>query len=393
MAIFKQKRQSTPITMWLNGDNATDILCPSGYTPLSKNEEIRRCVFKIADLVSNMTIMLMSNGENGDIRIKNELSKKIDVYPNKNMTRKTFIHKIVTDMLIYGNAVVFPTTENGHIDNLQILNAENITFKDYQDTYVCVSSNKIYKSDEVLHFVYNPDDEKPYKGRGISTMISKTIDNLLQANATKTGFLKSKWKPSLIISINSDAEELQDSEKRNKILGSYTKTTEIGEPWLIPAGEVDVKAIQPLTLNDLAIQDSITLDMKTIARGIGIPAFLVGIGEFNKDEYNNFISTTIMSIATIIQQELSKKILVSDSLYFKFNSKSLLQYNLNEKVGFVKEMIGGGMLNRNEARCEFDYSPVDEEGMNDYTVLENYLQIKDLSKQKKLKGGDDNDDE
>ncbi len=393
MAIFKQKRQSTPITMWLNGDNATDILCPSGYTPLSKNEEIRRCVFKIADLVSNMTIMLMSNGENGDIRIKNELSKKIDVYPNKNMTRKTFIHKIVTDMLIYGNAVVFPTTENGHIDNLQILNAENITFKDYQDTYVCVSSNKIYKSDEVLHFVYNPDDEKPYKGRGISTMISKTIDNLLQANATKTGFLKSKWKPSLIISINSDAEELQDSEKRNKILGSYTKTTEIGEPWLIPAGEVDVKAIQPLTLNDLAIQDSITLDMKTIARGIGIPAFLVGVGEFNKDEYNNFISTTIMSIATIIQQELSKKILVSDSLYFKFNSKSLLQYNLNEKVGFVKEMIGGGMLNRNEARCEFDYSPVDEEGMNDYTVLENYLQIKDLSKQKKLKGGDDNDDE
>lgn len=393
MAIFKQKRQSTPITMWLNGDNATDILCPSGYTPLSKNEEIRRCVFKIADLVSNMTIMLMSNGENGDIRIKNELSKKIDVYPNKNMTRKTFIHKIVTDMLIYGNAVVFPTTENGHIDNLQILNAENITFKDYQDTYVCVSSNKIYKSDEVLHFVYNPDDEKPYKGRGISTMISKTIDNLLQANATKTGFLKSKWKPSLIISINSDAEELQDSEKRSKILGSYTKTTEIGEPWLIPAGEVDVKAIQPLTLNDLAIQDSITLDMKTIARGIGIPAFLVGIGEFNKDEYNNFISTTIMSIATIIQQELSKKILVSDSLYFKFNSKSLLQYNLNEKVGFVKEMIGGGMLNRNEARCEFDYSPVDEEGMNDYTVLENYLQIKDLSKQKKLKGGDDNDDE
>jgi len=396
MGVFKQKQkrqQSTPITMWLNGDNATDILCPSGYTPLSKNEEIRRCVFKIADLVSNMTIMLMSNGENGDIRIKNELSKKIDVYPNKNMTRKTFIHKIVTDMLIYGNAVVFPTTENGHIDNLQILNAENITFKDYQDTYVCVSSNKIYKSDEVLHFVYNPDDEKPYKGRGISTMISKTIDNLLQANATKTGFLKSKWKPSLIISINSDAEELQDSEKRNKILGSYTKTTEIGEPWLIPAGEVDVKAIQPLTLNDLAIQDSITLDMKTIARGIGIPAFLVGIGEFNKDEYNNFISTTIMSIATIIQQELSKKILVSDSLYFKFNSKSLLQYNLNEKVGFVKEMIGGGMLNRNEARCEFDYSPVDEEGMNDYTVLENYLQIKDLSKQKKLKGGDDNDDE
>lgn len=199
----------------------------------------------------------------------------------------------------------------------------------------------------------------------------------------------------MIISIHSDADELQDPEKRSKILGSYTKTTEIGEPWLIPAGEIDVKTIQPLTLNDLAIQDSITLDIKTIAACFGLPAFMVGVGTFNKDEYNNFISTTIMSIATAIQQELTKKLLYSPNMYFKFNPKSLMQYNLSEKVAFVKEMVGGGMLNRNEGRCEFDYSPVDVEGMNDYTVLENYLQVADLSKQKKLdqNGGEDNEDE
>lgn len=397
IGIFSKKaeptqKRSDPITLWLNGSDASDILCPVGYTPLSKNEEIRRCVFKIADLVSDMTIMLMENGNNGDVRLKNELAKKIDVSPNKNMTRKNFIHKIVTDMILTGNAVCFPQTQNGLIDNLKILKNDALHFDEAGDSYEIRHQGSIFVPDEVLHFVLNPDDDFPFKGQGFTPMIKQTVANLLQANATKTGFLKSKWKPSMIISINSDAEELQDEEQRSKILGSYTKTTEIGEPWLIPAGEIDVKTIQPLTLNDLAIQDSITLDLKTIATCIGLPPFLVGIGEFNKDWYNNFISTTIMSIATIIQQELTKKLLLSDKMYFKFNPKSLMQYDLNEKVGFVKEMVGGGMLNRNEGRTEFDYSPVDVEGMNDFTVLENYLQVADLSKQKKLiKGGDDSE--
>ena len=387
--LTKSKSKNTqtradPVSNWLNGTDARDILCPDGYTPLSKNEEIRRCIFKIADLVSNMTIMLMENGTNGDVRLKNELSKKIDVYPNKNMTRKMFIHKIVTDMLLYGNSVVLPKLSNGLIDDLKILNADRLHFDEISDSYQIRYKGSTYYPDEVLHFVSNPDDEYSWKGQGYTILIAQTIQNLLQANATKTGFLKSKWKPSLIISIESDSEDLQDAEKRNKILGSYTRTNEIGEPWLIPTGEIDVKTIQPLTLNDLAIQDSITLDIKTIARCFGIPPFMVGVGDFNKDEYNNFISTTIMSIAIIIQQELSKKLLFSPNMYFKFNPKSLMQYSISEKIELAKGLVGGGMLNRNEGRVEFDYSPVDVEGMNDYTVLENYLQVADLSKQKKL---------
>lgn len=386
------KTRADPVTMWINGADAKDILCPIGYTPLSKNEEIRRCVYKIADPVSNMTIMLMENGTNGDVRLKNELSKKIDVYPNNNMIRKNFIHKIVTDMILTGNAVAFPQVKNSLMDNLKIFNANNLHFDEIGDSYQIRHQGTPYYPDEVLHFVLNPDDDYPFKGQGYTQMIKQTVLNLLQANATKTGFLKSKWKPSMVISINSDAEDLQDKDKRKAIMGSYTDTTEAGEPWLIPAGEITVQTIQPLTLNDLAIQDSITLDLKAIAAAFGIPSFMVGVGAFNKDEYNNFISTTIMSIAMIIQQELSKKLLLSPTMYFKFNPKSLMQYNLTEQVQFAKELVGGGMLSRNEGRAEFDYSPVDVDGMNDYTVLENYLQVADLSKQKKLEqGGDDID--
>ena len=332
-----------------------------------------------------MTIMLMENGDNGDRRLKNELSKKVDITPNRYMTRKNFIYKIVTDMMVYGNAVVYPEVKNGLLENMDIWDMNSVLFDDlpsggYQIRY----RNKPFRPDEVLHFPYIPDDKKPYMGQGCGPMVKEAVENLLQAGATKTAFLRSKWKPSLIISVNADIQEFQDEETRQRILGSYASKTEQGEPWLIPAGEIDIKTIEPLTLNDLAIQDSIKLDKSTIAAALGVPGFMVGIGTFNKEEYNNFVSTTIMGIAMIIQQVLTRALLIKPEWYFKFNAKSLMQYNLSEKVSFVKEMVAGGMLNRNEGRNEFDYAPVDNEGMNDYIVLENYVPVEKVGDQKKL---------
>lgn len=388
---LKKKRTQTraapgksPAAAFILNDGDEDFFAE--YITLDKKEEVRRCVYKIADLVSNMTIMLMQNGQNGDIRIKNELAKKIDVYPCRNMTRKPFIHQIVTEMCNSGNAVVYPViSSEGYIEDLQLLHG--CSFVPCGASYIIRYAGLTFEPDDVLHFVLNPGVEG-YRGLGIAPLISGTVQNLAQANATKRGFLKSKWKPSLVISVNSDIEELMDKEKRDKIRDSYIDDTEAGKPWLIPSGDIDIKTVQPLTLQDLAVQDSITLDLRTIACAIGIPPFMLGIGDFDRDAYNNFISTVVMSFATIIQQELTKKLLYSPDLYFKFNPKSLMQYNLDEKVQFVKEMVSGGMLNRNEGRSEFDYSPVDDEGMNDYIVLENYIPISKIGDQEKLMQGD-----
>lgn len=380
MGLLKKKK--TRAAYWLVNEGEEMI---PGYTSLSENEEIIRCANIIADLVSSMTIMLMANGENGDFRIKNELSKRMDIYPSKIMDRKNFIFKIVRDMIMTGNSVAIPEIEGTSIKNIRLLPASDCSFLQEGDGYYISYRGIRIESDEALHFCLVPDRNYPFRGEGYKKAIKEAVLNLIQANTTKKGFLRSKWKPSLIISIQADAEELQDKELRRKILGSYTDTTEEGEPWLIPAGEIDVKTVQPLTLNDLAIQDSITLDRRTIATAIGIPPFLVGIGEFNKEAYNNFISTKIMSIAMIIQQQLTNKLLISPDMYWKMNPKSLMQYALSEHVAFVKEMVAGGMLNRNEGRNEFDYSPVNVPGMNDYIVLENYIPVEKVGDQKKLK--------
>lgn len=393
MQLFKRRERARTraetLSMAYVVSGGDDII--PGYVSVAKNEEIIKCANIIADLVSSMTIMLMTNGANGDVRVKNNLSKKIDVYPCSFMDRKNFIFYIVKDMVLTGNSVVYPEIdEKGYINNLVPWNSSDCHFNwnSKKKNYTITRLGATYNSDELLHFALNPKSDAPYEGEGYKPAIIEAVKNLAQENATKKGFLKSKWKPSLIISIQADAEELQDENLRNKILGSYTDTTEEGEPWLIPAGEIDVKTVQPLTLGDLQIQENIEIDKKSVAAAMGIPAFMLGIGTFNKDEYNNFISTKIMSTAKIIEQQMTAKLLVAECMYFKMNQKCLMQYNLAEHMGYVKEMVGGGMMNRNEGRMEFDLSPVDLPGMNDYIVLENYIPVDKVGDQKKLKEGE-----
>jgi HK97 family phage portal protein len=382
----KKRRDNSPVGLWLAGIEGANSLLPNGYYSVTRNEEVKKCIHKIADLVSSMTILLMENGKDGDIRLRNELSKKVDIYPNKNMVRKNFIYKIVSDMITTGNSVVYPKTTNSLLDDLIIWNIESVKFRGDIENYTIDYKAKTFEPDELLHFVLIPDDTLPFKGVGFIPVVRDAIANIVQANATKTGFLQSKWRPSLIIKVESDAEGMQIKEEREKILNSYVGDTESGEPWIIPANEIDVKEVRPLSLQDLAIQDSITLDKKAVASAFGVPAYMLGVGEFKKEEYNNFISSVIMPIAKVIEQELSKKLVFSPDWYFKFNVKSLMQYDLSEMTTHVKEMVAGGMMNRNEGRNQFDLSPI--EGLNEFIVLENYIPVAEVGNQNKLKGGE-----
>ncbi len=360
-------------------------LISENYTKLSDNPEVRMAVDCIADLVSNMTIQLMQNGETGDKRVKNALSRVVDIEPNQYISRKTFIQWLVRSMLLEGegNAVVKPKVVRGEIVELIPISPYKLTFNVSDDDfkYSITFDNKEYDPNELLHFVLNPSIERPFIGTGYKVSLRDIVGNLKQASATKKGFMSSEYMPNIIVSVDSDSDDFSDEEGRERFEQMYLKRKEKGKPWIIPEGMIDVQQIKPLTLNDLAINDAVTLDKKTVAGIFGVPAFLLGVGTYNKDEFNNFINTKILSIAQIIQQTLNK-LIIEDDMYFSFNPRSLYNYSLTEMVDAGVEMAKVNSLRRNELRNWIGMPPDAE--MDDLLVLENYLHQGDLDKQNKL---------
>jgi len=377
---------SSASVAFLLSDAGHDTLCIPGYTRLSENPEVLMAVNKIASLIGSMTIHLMANSDGGDVRIKNELSRKLDITPNRYMTRMTLMSYIVRTLLLDGggNAVVIPRTQRGYLEDLVPVPASRVSFvpEDNGMGYRVRVGGQEHDPGSLLHFVLNPDPEHPWKGSGYRVALKDVVRNLKQAAATRQGFLSDKWKPSIIIRVDSYAEELASEAGRDELLRKYIANSEAGKPWLIPGDGFQVEQVKPLSLSDLAINDGVTLDKKTVAAILGVPPYVVGAGGFVRDEWNAFINHTVLPIVRGIEQELTRKLLISDGMFFRLNPWALYAYDIQTLASIGSELYVRGVVTGNEVRDWIGQGP--KEGLDELVILENFIPASMIGDQMKL---------
>ena len=360
----------------------------SGYVTLDKCPEIVTACHEIANLIASMTIRLMSNTENGDIRIENELSRKVDIYPHRYMTRHVWMEAIIMNLLLYGkgNSIVLPVTRDGLLDELLPVDPSSVSFiNKTNDSYKIMINGQIFDPSEVIHLAYNPDPHYPYQGRGLTVYARDIAENLKQASATTKAFMSSKYMPSVVVKVDGLTDEFASEEGRNRLTKQYLETSQAGEPWMIPAGLLEVEQIKHLSIADLAIDKTVELDKKTVASIVGVPGFVLGVGSYNADEWNHFINDKVHGIAQLVEQAFTKTLLINPKWYFEFSMHSLHAYNLKDTADVFGDLYTKGLVTGNEVRARLSLPYKD--GLDELMLLENYIPLAQSGDQAKLNGG------
>lgn len=375
-----QDRSSVGFVM---GSNWNSVCC-DGYTRLADNPEVLMAVWRIAELISSMSIRIMANTSSGDVRIYNGLSRRLDITPNRYMTRKTMMAAILGTLLLdgSGNAVVWPQTTDGLLEELVPIPPSQVSFLPDGFGYRVQIGGVPYDPDSLLHFVLNPSTERPWLGTGYRVALKTVVKNLQQAGRTKNAFLSSEWKPSVIVKVDGNSDELTSTDGRRRLAEQYLNPFAPGAPWIIPAEQMEVVQVKPLSLNDLAISDSVKLDKQSVAAILGVPPYVVGVGSFNREEWNHFIATTIMPIVRGIEQEMTRKLLISPDWYISMNPWALYAYDVKDLSEIGSNLYIRGMMTGNEVRGWLHLPP--KEGLDELVILENFIPQGMIGDQKKL---------
>ena len=141
-----------------------------------------------------------------------------------------------------------------------------------------------------------------------------------------------------------------------------------------------------MTLADLAIKDTVELDKKTVASVVGVPPYLLGVGEFKRDEWNSFVQTKVRALVINIQQEMTRCLILSPKWYLFLNYWSLIDYDLKGVSDVLLAGADRGFVNGDEWRDRMHMAPA---GLKEYKILENYIPYSESGNQKKLVQNED----
>ena len=330
---------------------------------------VYRCVDLISSTVANLPLNVLFLDKKGNTREqKNHRLQK--VFDNMVMTRYNFMKKLISDVLLRGNAYCYlKRNEQGDVVDIIHLEPNDVMVnwdKKKQELYYQIPFlSKVQKIQafDIIHLQNNSNDG--IHGQSVLSFAARQLQISHGAENSAKQIFQSGGQPARgVLSTLSPISKKQKEDIANNWTQSQNGV-------LVLSGDMKY---QPLSANaeEMQLLDSRKFNAIEICSFFGVPPELLGLGNKSsnvEDLMNLFLTTTIQNYISMIEHEFSRKMFSPQSqgrYKIDVDENSMLRLSKNAQSQFYSTLLQNGVLSINEVRNELSYESI--EGGNKHVI-------------------------
>lgn len=334
---------------------------PGSYESLSV-ATVYRCVQLLSDSVACLTLeFLRWKGGRFQVDEGSALHYLLTVQPQPEMSIFDFWSFAVKQMLVQGNAYIYPRYINGELTDLVLCSNDTVSHDTLNELYTISDPyNGVYgtfKESEIIHLYLHSSDGKT--GESVLTHARHTAGIAMAGDNETANRFTNGGNVRGIISNDKTAVgfgEYQDEELEKTAVDVDSRFSS-GEHIVSLPGQVDFKQIS-LSSTDMQFLETRKFTVREICRFFGVnPSYVFDDGSTNykSAEMANvmFLSQSLNPILKRIEAEFNRK-LISRSQFTKrrfcFDRRGIYSLDLLSLADYQAKTIQSGIYTINDWR-------------------------------------------
>lgn len=338
---------------------------PSNYLRIGT---VYACIRMLADSVAMTPLNLYKKDESGrDLLEENPITKLIN-NPAPNVTRFQWENTMVGQLEGWGNAYSVIEFSGSIPVSLIYIPTQNVSI---QETYnldipyfyrVTLANGRQIDvfPDEMIHYRNMTVDG--HTGLSPIALHTSTFDRGYYEGEFATNFMKNGGSMSGIITTPKKLKAEQVKQLKKDFSTAYGGAENAGKTPVL-ADDMKYTQLQPISPADADYVRSKELTKAEIMEIFKVPPPLLGVVDatYNNTEQLALIYQryTLSPIYTMIQQEMSLKLLTDSNMYFEFEIDVLLNATANDKAEVITRLTEKGVITLNEARAKYNLKSID----------------------------------
>ena len=326
---------------------------------------VYRCVDLISSTVANLPLNVLYIDKKGNTREqKNHRFQKI--FDNMVMTRYNFMKKLISDVLLKGNAYCYlKRNEQGDVIDIVYLEPNDVMViwdKKKQELYYQIPFlSKVQKIQafDIIHLQNNSNDG--IHGQSVLSFAARQLQIAHGAENSAKHIFQSGGQPARgVLSTLSPISKAQ----KQQLAANWTQST---NGVLVLGGDMK---FTPLSANaeEMQLLDSRKFNAIEICSFFGVPPSLLGLGDKTanvEDLMNLFLTTTIQNYISMIEHEFSRKMFSPQSqgkYKIDIDENNLLRLSKSQQASYYSTLLQNGCLSINEVRSALSYESIGQNG-------------------------------